>query len=611
MRQAARLVALLLLSGAGCHRPEEPRSQSLASVTRNVKVDWPAGCEPPNWRARPADDLLAPPPDAPQSLRRLRLGEAFGRDERVAYLAPAGSRYRFELEVPRSADLHLAIGRVSQGEEGSPLTLRARVSDGSGEGTTLVEKTLAFGAPETWTELAFDTSRWGGRSVVLELTAEGDDPAASCGERLAGWAVPRFVARNATGEKRLNVIWISVDTLRADRLGSYGGLRPVSPELDRLAAGGVRFAWAISQAPWTKPSHRSMLTGLYPLSRDGLEAPYVGSLFHESGYRTFALTGAGQVDSSFGFDRGFEIYRLDDWIHDPGTMLSWIDERVDAPFFLFLHTYEAHEPYTHDEFARALPGGRLAGEYSKKIHNQLRGHLSDEEKEYVRALYDGDIAYTDRGLGRLFRDLERRGLLETTMVLVTSDHGEQLWDHGTWGHGQTLHDHQIHVPLILHLPKSLGLRTGRVESEQVELIDLYPTVLDLAGIAVEGQIQGRSLRPLLEEKGPLPARQAFAESTNIKSFEKRALRTPRYKFVLWESRRSRRSAVERYELYDLRADPGELVDLSERFPEQVARLRDEVKKRVVNADPHRDEEVPAEVDAELRKQLEALGYIGN
>jgi arylsulfatase A-like enzyme len=292
-------------------------------------------------------------------------------------------------------------------------------------------------------------------------------------------------------------------------------------------------------------------------------------------------------------------------------MVEWVAGLSDAPFFLFLHTYEAHEPYTHTGFAASLPSGRLSGEYSKKLDNQMGNSLTDDEKRYAEALYDGDIAYTDAHLGRLFRDLEKRGWLENTVVIVTSDHGEQLWDHGSWGHGQSLHDHQIRVPLIVHLPPAMNLATGRVETDQVELIDLYPTVLELAGVPLQHEVQGRSLLPLLAGEGPLPPRQAFAEGTNIRAHEKRALRTPRFKFVLWEKRKANGEDEGRYELFDLRADPREQHDLFGRHPEQAARLKAEIERRVRGADAVRDEEVPAGVDEELRKQLEALGYIGN
>lgn len=605
------VAAVVTLTCAAC-RPGAYEPSRPLIVGDGAEVRWPDGCVPAGLRVRSGEDLVAAPGQAPQALARLRLGDHFRRDERLAYLAPAGSRYRLPVEPRAGERLRLGLARVVDVPDGSALRAVARILEPGAAPVALLERELPPAGSTAWSIESVDLSRWAGRHVTLELEALGDRPAGECALDLAAWAAPRLERSQTRRSDRPNVIWISVDTLRADRLGAYGGPRQTSPELDRFAARSIRFEWAISQAPWTKPSHRSMLSGLYPHSRMGLESPFIGVPFHAAGFRTIAVTGAGQLDSSQGFDRGFEWYRIFDWIHDPEPLVGEIvAETRDDPFFVFLHTYETHEPYTHTSFAQGLPSGRFDGEFSKAVHERIKGSLTDEEKAYALALYDGDIAYTDGQLGRLFRELERSGLLESTIVIVTSDHGEQFWEHGSWGHGQTLHDHQIRVPLLLWLPPRLGFRAERVESEQVELIDLYPTLFELVGIELRHAVHGRSLGPILRGEGPLPARAAFAEGTNIKAFDKRALRTPRMKFVLWEVRRDRDSDEKLYELYDLRADPGERNDLFGKFPERAALLRAEVERRARGVSAPRDEEIPAGADAELRKQLEALGYVGN
>jgi arylsulfatase A-like enzyme len=200
-------------------------------------------------------------------------------------------------------------------------------------------------------------------------------------------------------------------------------------------------------------------------------------------------------------------------------------------------------------------------------------------------------------------------------VVVTSDHGEQLWEHGSWRHGQNLYDEQILVPLLLRLPpalaRELGVEPGTVVERQVELVDLYPTLLDLLGVAREHPVQGRSLLPLLTG-GEWTPRDAFAEHTNIKTWERKAFRSDRFKFVKSIPRPTRRArgATPYFELYDLRRDPEERTDLSERHAEVVERLDERLRALGASLQGLEDE-LPEDLDPELRKQLEALGYLGD
>ena len=601
--------ALVLLLALGCQGPELGRNPELLTVlAESVEVAGLQIPEIPAQLLRPAEDLVSELPAAPTAIQRVRVGAGFHRDERLALLAPHASTYRFRFRVPPRSRLRTAVAAVLPQTGLGALHFRIRLHESDGSEVTLAERTLEPDLPAGWGEVSIDLAPWASRTVDLEFQTTAA-AGATTPPLLGAWELPRIGSVPKRQDPRPNIVWISVDTLRADHLGCYGHTRPTSPALDAMAERGIRFSAAISQAPWTRPSHRSMLTGLYPAARAGLRSPLIGVPLQKAGYRTTALVGIGQVDSRFGFDRGFEIYRTDDWIRDPVKMVGWVEERLRSPYFLFLHTYEPHEPYTHTEFAEGLPSGRLSGKYSKNLHYRLKKLLSDDEKRYVEALYDGDVAYTDARLGELFAELDRRGNLESTILIVTSDHGEQFWDHGSWGHGQNLYDHQIRVPLILHLPSSLGVKQGRVIEEQVELLDLYPTLLDLVGVPLTHEVQGRTLRPLLEG-GSLPPRQAFAENTNIKFAERKGLRTERYKFILAQLGRSKRGE-EGYELYDLRADPGERKNLAALHPERVASFRQQVMRRVRPGDAELDVEVPPGTDAELRKELEALGYLGN
>jgi len=566
----------------------------------------------------------------------VRLGEVFTREERLALVAPPGSIFSYKVTVPPEGRLRFGVGVLDSAQQGGAVQMQVRVRGGVETARVLFDRQVAAEVPGRWLDEEADLSGWSGKEVTLELVA-------LAGARqglVAAWSSPYLAsvrgpdvrgaepAGRRAQETRPNIVWISLDTLRADHLGVYGYARPTSPNLDAFAARGLQFQWAISQAPWTRPSHRSMLTGVYPASRGGLDSPMIGEVLYRAGYQTFAVTGGGQVDSTLGFDRGFEIYRVWDWIHEPQKMVDWAaarSKRSERPFFAFLHCYETHEPYTHTRFAEGLPSGRLTGEFSKEIWNRLRKRFSDEEQRYAEALYDGDIAYTDARLGEFFAGFESAGLFADSIVIVTSDHGEQFWENGSWGHGQNLHDHQIHVPLLVFLPESVrenltresrakgkgsALTQGAIE-DQVELIDIYPTLLDLLGVALESPVNGRSLVSLLEGQGSLPAREAFAEHTNVKENEQKALRTPRFKFITSIPRKSSDSRDESYELYDLKRDPGEQTNLAPGLAARVVELRAKLGRIMDGSDTTRDEEVPAGIDDDLRNQLKALGYIGN
>ncbi|MCM2269805.1 MAG: sulfatase-like hydrolase/transferase, partial [Thermoanaerobaculia bacterium] len=511
---------------------------------------------------------LTPPP-APFRLLRAGLGAESDREWRLALSAPAGARIAVPVdEVPAGARLRLAVGRLWSRQAPELPPIRATVRLTSGETTqTLRDLTLTAAGEPAWTELDLDLAAWGGRPVRIELSSE----VAPAGDWVL-FAHPEIVRSPATepaaAPRPTSLVLISLDTLRADRLGSYGyAARPTSPHLDALARRSVLFRTAISAAPWTRPAHRAMLNGLYPLSNAGLVSPPLGEMLWRSGFRTAAITAGGQVDPRFEFDVGFERFRVWDWARAGDGVLDYLADD-GRPYFLFLHTYEAHEPYEDTRFAAGLAPGRIEGSFRKLHHQWLGVSITDAERAYASALYDGDIAFLDERLGRLFAQFELAGVFDEAIVVVTSDHGEQFWEHGTWGHGGTVYDEEIRVPLLVRLPPATARRIagGRplplAVEEQVELVDLYPTLLDLLGVALPHRVQGRSLRPLLAGAPGWIAREALAEETSGR-MERKALRTQRSKFIL-----SARSGSwpegddQRAELYDLRADPGERADFA-------------------------------------------------
>jgi len=630
--RAALAGAILLadiVAAVGCHRGNgvaDPQTWRLldggeALAAAGAPLDGVA--VEPSPDSRIGGDVR--PPGRAARIVMAREGHR-GYDARVALLAVGGTEYRYRLEVPARAVLRLGLGHP-HGTADPAANLAAGAPEGRGRFVVAVEpaggkreplldETIAVRDEDEWRDHALDLSRWSGSDVTLVLSTE-----APPGQLLA-WSAPE-VDTAESKPQGWDVILISLDTLRADHLGAYGYQRPTSPNLDALAREGVLFKWAIAQAPWTRPSHLAMFTGLYPVEAGAAPTPTLAETLRRHGYRTTALTGAGQIDYRFEvFARGFESYRASRWNEHPEWVTQLLAARRARPDLLFLHTYKVHDPYEEHDFVDDFARGRIGESFGKRDWQALGHKLDGDEQRYVTALYDGGVALADRQVGEVMRQLRAAGLLDRTIVVVTSDHGEQLWEHGSWRHGMNMYEHQLHVPLIVRLPpplmrelaKKRGDRTGRglVIDRQVQSIDIYPTIVDLLGLPVPEGLRGRSLRPLLEGK---PAeeltREAFAENTNISTWERKALRTERFKFIVSIPRGPvRKKRLQRYyELYDLRRDPREQVNLAKAHPDVVQFLAGRMQAIRQTAHAGKlQEELPANVDDELKAQLKALGY---
>ncbi len=367
------------------------------------------------------------------------------------------------------------------------------------------------------------------------------------------------------------VILVVIDTLRADHVGIHGlARRDATPNLDRFARKGTWFSNAHSAAPWTPPSIQSLLTSLDPavhgLNREAStyaesiprlsdRARPLPQLLAESGYRTTAITGGGGVDRSYGFDRGFESWFQPESVTGVDVKsgvdkaLAWLGGLAPGErAFLFLHTYEVHLPNTHHLFAAEETG---------------------DDRTRASAAYDGDVAFADRELGRLFRELERTSLLPRSLVVVTADHGENLFDRVLGGrgveHGHHLHDELTHVPLIVVAPGLVPAR-GPIPG-LVSLLDVLPTVLSLTGVPPPGYpVQGRDLRPNLQLPRPLdPERTVYSGAPlqgplwrSVRTATARYVRSPPVAGTEWWN-----SVVQPPEaLYDLGSDPQERRDVA-------------------------------------------------
>ncbi len=342
-----------------------------------------------------------------------------------------------------------------------------------------------------------------------------------------------------------DVVLVSVDTLRADHLGTYGYGRPTSPFIDRLAARGVRFAHARSTSSWTLPAHTTLFTGLLSTSHNVVDdqlrlaatIPTLAELLHRRGYATAAAVSTFYVSSVYGFERGF--HRFQDFgirgkrLNRAG--LARMDDAVDAliryvetvpperPLFLFLHTYDAHYPYDPPApYDTLFDRASRPDDPSYRSYAYYRRHpLSDEQIAHQVAQYDESIRWIDTELARLAAALEGAG--RRPRWVITADHGEEFGERGSWGHGHTLYAEQLRIPLVVSGP---GLPAGVVVEQTVGLHDVAPTIAAWAGVDL-GSVDGIDLGPYLAgEEGP-PERPFVAETS----------RHVTLRYALWEGGR--------------------------------------------------------------------------
>jgi arylsulfatase A-like enzyme/Flp pilus assembly protein TadD len=403
-----------------------------------------------------------------------------------------------------------------------------------------------------------------------------------------------------------NIILITLDTTRADRMGFLGSNRDLTPNLDALARQSVVFTRAYAQVPLTTPSHAALLTGTYPqysrledlgspLRKD---LPYVPDLLHERGYHTGAFIGAEILDpgsTAPGFERGFDVYDADFHQRKPGEdryqsierraedvanrAMAWLSQNRQPPFFIWLHFYDAHDPYDPPE--------------------PFKSH-------YASAPYDGEIAYTDSVVGSVLDILQRHGLYQDCVIAVAADHGEAFGEHGEERHGMFLYDETIHVPLLLKLPKQ---RFGgeRVDG-RVALADVAPSLLQAAGFPVPAAMQAHSLFPLIEAaRAPASARvkgseQPVYSETNYghRTFgwaELRSWRTGKYLYVQSPKR----------ELYDQSAGVRAAENLavpSRAVADTLDSQLDDFLKKTSS-----EQTAPPKLDPAQAEKLRALGYL--
>ena len=417
---------------------------------------------------------------------------------------------------------------------------------------------------------------------ILLLAALGTGLAA-----VGGWRYAR-----ASAPVSGPIIVISVDTLRADHLPAYGYKKVRTPAIDALAADGTVFERAYSHAPQTLPAHAALLSGQLPFEtgvRDNVgfslkpDGRLLPQMLRERGFTTGGVVSAYVLRKETGISQGFDFFDGEMPPSSPELSIGqvqrdggeseqiaehWLDSIGTARAFLFLHLYEPHKPYAPpDRFSAYAP-------------------------------YDGEIAYTDEIVGRLVKYLKTHQLYDRSTIVLLSDHGEGLGDHGEQEHGLFVYDEAIHVPLIIKQESNAG--AGRRIADLVQHIDLVPTILDLVKAPGVANLRGRSLKPILEGTGKLPPATIYSEALYARYHfgwsELTALTDERFRYI----------KAPREELYDLAHDPHERTNIAEERPQPRQALRSALDRVAAGATI----QTPSTVSAEARERLQALGYVG-
>jgi len=558
-------------------------------------------------------------------------------ETRSVLLKPRENAHSLNIRVPSEGILETAFGldhgvrHLYRGEVF--FSVSVSLPDGS-------EKTLFSDELNTidvnfeknrWHPVTLDLSEYEGQEVVVNFVTDYDrdgfEPKTFYDlvpTDLLFWAKPSIAPRKV--RKRPNVILISIDTLRADHLGFMGYERETSPNMDLLAKRGRFFSAAVVQAPWTTPSHLSILTSTYPsvhlgiqfvkelnrISNDSL--PTWAGILRSKGYLTAGFVGRGPISAQYGLNKGFDFYN-----ETPGGRLEegkdakeifqkaakWLEQHQDRSFFLFVHTYEPHGPYVDDFFVKS------------------EGITRADEIKYMTALYDGDIRSADLALGNFIESLEELGLMDETIIVLTSDHGEDLGKRKLpnaamrFDHGHNLFDEMLLVPLIFVgsdiEPNEKGI------PYQVRSIDILPSVMEYLNFPLEKTFQGKSLRAMIEGKDK-SSRPAFSEATTYGA-ELESLRMRDFKYAhrlsygfstMPESRGTPWPSL--HQLYSLKEDPGEGKNLADGNPEKVSEYLgfiDALFKGRVRGQAALStlEKQAAPADSEMLDVLRGLGYV--
>lgn len=549
------------------------------------------------------------------------------RDEtRRALAAELDSPIELEVTLPEDPILGFAIGASSPER---PTLLVPVVFRILANGTEVFREEIRRAQGRRWHARAVDLAPYGGREVRLTLEVRRGEGGVEGGEShvVAHWGNP--VIRGKEPPEIGALILVTVDCLRADHVGAYGYSRDTTPNLDAFAREGTLFRNATAVSSYTLPTHASMLTGLPPSlhgaaarSRISSDLETLPERLSAEGFRVQGLVSGPFLAPTYGFADGFDTYRLSstraaDLVDGA---LALLEESAGFRRFLFLHVFDVHAPYSPPE--EFLSRFDERPEDVSRLHDMVQKRLppgKPEDVERVKNLYDAELAYVDREIGRFFAELRRRNLYHSSLIVVTADHGEAFYEHGSWEHGRPwqddgprLYQEILHVPLLVKPPNG---RDGAVVEDVVSEADVFATFLDAAGLPGDGPWSKSLLRPrghqenawALSEFVALPRdRGALLEIVfRRENLKYRGLHRADSLDALYASSPFEES------VHDLASDPLERRNLLLQDPAGAASLREAVRRYLLLAREHRSRARHEELslDPETLRELESLGYI--
>ena len=458
--------------------------------------------------------------------------------------------------LPEGAKFTCLVGVDSKGPKPPETRFSINRRSVQSVNTQLATLWLKNGEAKEWTDMEADLSKFAGQEIMLGIEAM-----ASSDKAIPYLANPRLVVPKKDPVK--HVIVLCIDTLRTDHVGCLGGTGGMTPNLDKLAKESVVFSSCESACPWTLPSVASTITGKYPgvIAADSVsehlrsEETTLAELFHEKGYRTGAITNNHYVSAEVGFFQGAESQRESPKApanEEVDASLEWIGKHLDENFYLYIHFFDCHVPYQPPEpYLSKFKRG--SGRFETKFENpnEIRSGelvLTDSEKEQLRGLYSGCVAFSDAELGRMIDKLKELNAWDNTMLVVFADHGEEFWEHGGYEHGHSMYDEVTHVPLFIKAPDV----QPAMRSDRVGLIDVFPVIINRAGLRIPDGLNGQNIfAPDYDQK---TQRRFFIEGC-IHATESKALMDGGYKQILYFD------GVKSPELFNLDNDPGEKTNL--------------------------------------------------
>ena len=538
---------------------------------------------------------------------------------RDAVVIPAGATLRWYGEIP--ADGTLVFGAAMASGASGKLSLSV-ASDAKSGAITVEESVRAV-----WSDQQISLAPVAGQIAELSFSATSG-PVALSDVRI----VRRQPKVKPIQKRARNVIVLLIDTLRASKLELYySKTRVKTPALDAFAAQGALFERPQSPENWTKPAVASLLTSLHPMTHrtkeQGSKLPQkaltLGEVYQREGFKTASFLANGYVSRAFGFDQGWDHYT--NYIRERrntnasnvfGEAIQWIEKHKEQRFFVYIQTIDPHVPYDPpDEFLKMYDPKPYSGQVkNRRTHlmlddvkkNPKKYKFTARDKERIEALHDGEISYHDEYFGRFLKQLDALGLSEDTIIVVTSDHGEEFQEHGSWGHGHSVYQELLHVPLIMRWPGAIA--AGSRITPVVTTMDVAPTVLEASGIAIPKEFEGRSLMGFLRGNWPPAPHVAFSDFMD----NRRVIVGGDWKYII----RANLSHV----AFDLKNDPWEKKELRSTQDPIASRYlhillgqylgaKDRGRWLVGGTQTRKLDSETQQMTPELCRQLVALGYI--